>query len=503
MGTESNRSDDHSKEDERVMREGGISPAEVTTSYTTSSTTTTTTATTGYSTTLTVGTIASSGSPTTSPSSGKKRKKEPFKSGHDSDDTKDHSMEEMIPLEILSSSTTTATHRSQPDHHIENDDSSSSPSTVVFTKNKDCDVENSCSIKHLVDDENGGEKGEKDREEQFAESGDEEVDGDVVDGDYDYGNYDEEEECLKINEEEEAPHVLRTLDGEYFENNKNGMKEEFKKEENERSGSKDKKDGEIQRKESNEITVISSTIINEDQDGGKELPPISTSELTKGRWMFKKKERKKNIGTNNKVVGGEKSLTVGKTSVKSLSLDDVKMSTSNEKITKACKESKKITSSPSTKIKIFSASTKSYKWVPRYRKKSLVQLAQMEAKMSGANPAMSASTVTVCIQPTPRETLEAKRERKAAKTLAIITGAFVVCWLPFFIIALLLPICVSCQSYIPEWVFTFCLWLGYVNSLINPIIYTIFNLEFRAAFKKMIFGNRFNQNNINRSVRKI
>ncbi|XP_021928087.1 5-hydroxytryptamine receptor-like [Zootermopsis nevadensis] len=86
-----------------------------------------------------------------------------------------------------------------------------------------------------------------------------------------------------------------------------------------------------------------------------------------------------------------------------------------------------------------------------------------------------------------KESLEAKRERKAAKTLAIITGAFVVCWLPFFIMALLMPLCDAC--YINDYMQSFFLWLGYFNSTLNPVIYTIFSPEFRQAFKRILCGS--------------
>ncbi|XP_018335910.1 5-hydroxytryptamine receptor-like isoform X2 [Agrilus planipennis] len=85
-----------------------------------------------------------------------------------------------------------------------------------------------------------------------------------------------------------------------------------------------------------------------------------------------------------------------------------------------------------------------------------------------------------------KETIEAKRERKAAKTLAIITGAFVMCWLPFFILALLMPLCDKCN--ISGYVMNFFLWLGYFNSTLNPVIYTIFSPEFRQAFKRILCG---------------
>lgn len=77
------------------------------------------------------------------------------------------------------------------------------------------------------------------------------------------------------------------------------------------------------------------------------------------------------------------------------------------------------------------------------------------------------------------------RERKTVKTLGIIMGTFIFCWLPFFIVALVLPFCAA-SCYMPDWLGAVINWLGYSNSLLNPIIYAYFNKDFQNAFKKII-----------------
>ncbi|KAM8976324.1 5-hydroxytryptamine receptor 1D [Pelodytes ibericus] len=84
-----------------------------------------------------------------------------------------------------------------------------------------------------------------------------------------------------------------------------------------------------------------------------------------------------------------------------------------------------------------------------------------------------------------RKRLSVARERKATKTLGIILGAFIVCWLPFFVVSLVLPICRDACWFDPI-LFDFFTWLGYLNSLINPVIYTVFNEDFKQAFQKLI-----------------
>lgn len=79
--------------------------------------------------------------------------------------------------------------------------------------------------------------------------------------------------------------------------------------------------------------------------------------------------------------------------------------------------------------------------------------------------------------------LRKEKERKAAKTLAIITGVFIICWLPFFVLVFLQAVLNQPVSKLLSSLF---LWLGYVNSLLNPVIYTIFSPDFRSTFKRML-----------------
>ncbi|XP_070177516.1 dopamine receptor 1-like [Littorina saxatilis] len=74
-----------------------------------------------------------------------------------------------------------------------------------------------------------------------------------------------------------------------------------------------------------------------------------------------------------------------------------------------------------------------------------------------------------------------RRDRKALWTLGTIMGAFLACWLPISITVSYYAICPECVSPL---VFRALAWLGHFNSCLNPIIYSIFNKEFRSAFHK-------------------
>ncbi|XP_004715137.1 D(1B) dopamine receptor [Echinops telfairi] len=79
-----------------------------------------------------------------------------------------------------------------------------------------------------------------------------------------------------------------------------------------------------------------------------------------------------------------------------------------------------------------------------------------------------------------------KKETKVLKTLSVIVGVFVCCWLPFFILNCAVPFCpragLPCVS---ETTFDIFVWFGWANSTLNPVIYA-FNADFRKVFAQLL-----------------
>ena len=72
-----------------------------------------------------------------------------------------------------------------------------------------------------------------------------------------------------------------------------------------------------------------------------------------------------------------------------------------------------------------------------------------------------------------------KKERRATLILGLIMGSFIACWFPFFFLYSISPVCPICEDNptapccVQGWGFSFAFWLGYSNSALNPVIYTL------------------------------
>lgn len=86
----------------------------------------------------------------------------------------------------------------------------------------------------------------------------------------------------------------------------------------------------------------------------------------------------------------------------------------------------------------------------------------------------------------PGVSVLALREHKAAVRLAVVLGAFVVCWFPYFTFFTVMGIRMETDP--PRTAYSVVLWLGYANSTLNPFLYAALNRDFRSAYGRLLCG---------------
>ncbi|XP_036276455.1 D(1B) dopamine receptor isoform X2 [Pipistrellus kuhlii] len=94
--------------------------------------------------------------------------------------------------------------------------------------------------------------------------------------------------------------------------------------------------------------------------------------------------------------------------------------------------------------------------------------------------------------PVPGLRASIQKETKVLKTLSVIMGVFVCCWLPFFLLNCMAPFCsrradgtASGFPCVSDTTFDIFVWFGWANSALNPIIYA-FNADFRRVFAQLL-----------------
>ncbi|EHH65190.1 hypothetical protein EGM_01907, partial [Macaca fascicularis] len=76
------------------------------------------------------------------------------------------------------------------------------------------------------------------------------------------------------------------------------------------------------------------------------------------------------------------------------------------------------------------------------------------------------------------------RDRKVAKSLAVIVSIFGLCWAPY---TLLMIIRAACHGHcVPDYWYETSFWLLWANSAVNPVLYPLCHHSFRRAFTKLL-----------------
>ncbi|XP_061731575.1 D(1B) dopamine receptor [Nerophis ophidion] len=122
-----------------------------------------------------------------------------------------------------------------------------------------------------------------------------------------------------------------------------------------------------------------------------------------------------------------------------------------------------------------------------------IQIRRIASLERAAEHAQSCRTERVACRHHDALKTSIRRETKVFKTLSVIVGVFVCCWLPFFVLNCMVPFCERPHAGLPcvsQTTFDVFVWFGWTNSSLNPVIYA-FNADFRKAFAGLLGCRHF------------
>ncbi|XP_035985548.1 histamine H3 receptor-like, partial [Fundulus heteroclitus] len=118
---------------------------------------------------------------------------------------------------------------------------------------------------------------------------------------------------------------------------------------------------------------------------------------------------------------------------------------------------------------------------------------RIRKKLPGRRPIHSQTSSPCLGEPDPYSSRAAQpirlsRDKKIAKSLAIIVCVFVICWAPYTLLMIIRAACKErCIQH--HW-YEVTFWLLWLNSAINPFLYPLCHSSFRRAFSKVLCSKR-------------
>ncbi|XP_071594791.1 histamine H4 receptor [Heliangelus exortis] len=82
-----------------------------------------------------------------------------------------------------------------------------------------------------------------------------------------------------------------------------------------------------------------------------------------------------------------------------------------------------------------------------------------------------------------------QRDKKIAKSLAILVCAFAICWAPYTFLMIIRGACQG--ACVQDSLYEITFWLLWINSSLNPFLYPLCHVKFRMAFMKILCPRKF------------